>query len=221
MRLAALSVLVSVAVSGCASEGMKDPGESAFAQPFCDGSRWAPLGDIRAISRFDYLGEYLHNASDLAPEPVAEVGRPCGNATDRPGCLARTREVADLPREGSCGGVACLHYLLATSADDVRILATPQALKQFFGEIDTPQEAATLAEFSGFELYGFDGRGYACGDPQNSAIRAAEDGYEVIATRVTKACLPVEFSRLHVHVARDGAIEVRSMEVIDRVEGCI
>jgi hypothetical protein len=221
MRLVGLSVLVAAAVSGCASEGVKDPGEAAFAQPFCDGSRWAPLGDIRAIGHFDYLGEYLQDSSDLTPEVVVEVGKPCDTASDRSGCLTRTRETADLPGAGACGPLPCLRYLLATSADDVRILSSPEALKQFFGDIDTPQEAAMLAEFSRFTLYAFDGRGYVCGDPQNSAIRAVEDGYELIATKVTKACLPVEFSRVHLHVARDGGIEVRGSEVIQRFEGCL
>jgi hypothetical protein len=223
MRFVGLSVLVAAAASGCDSDGMKDPGpgESVFERPFCDGSRWAPLSDIRAISRFDHLGEYVQHSPDLPPELVAEVGKPCDNATNRAECLARTRETADLPRGSACGALPCLRYLLAPSADDVRILSKPDALRQFFGDIDTPQEAAMLAEFSGYTLYGSNGRGYVCGEPENSAIRAVQDGFELIATKLTKACLPVEFSRVHLHVARDGRIEVSSTEVIQTVEGCI
>jgi hypothetical protein len=223
MRFVVLAVLSATALSGCASDGMKGagPSEAVFERPFCDGSRWAPFADIRAISGFDYLGEYVQDSSDLTPELVAEVGKLCDKATNRPECLGRTREIADLPRGSACGALPCLRYLLATSADDVQILSTPEGVKQFFGAIDTPQEAATLAEFSGYTLYRFDGRGYVCGEPENSAIRAVDGGFELIATKVTKACLPVEFSRLHLHVARDGRIEVSSTEVIQTVDGCI
>ena len=214
---AAMAMAVAVAVIvGCGSKP-----DLPLGQPFCVEGRWSPLGNLDPVTQADYVGEYRGVAGNPL-NVVTESGVLCASATDHDACVSNATAPTGFPPNNACDPAGnCTHYLVTTLGDDVRFMTTVDQLAAFFGEIDTPDEAALLVAFARYTLYSFDFNDNAvCGDPADAGAAATADGFELVATQYTKSCAPIELSRLHLHVSRAGQIDVTGAQVIERSPAC-
>ncbi len=82
------------------------------------------------------------------------------------------------------------------------------------GSVDTPEEAMLTALQAGYDV--------KCQGPGRAGARAVNDGFVVIATKLTMDCDPVETSSYLLHVTKDGEVTELDSGVIESNDGvCI
>src|SRR5688572_1563040 len=118
----------------------------------------------------------------------------------------------------SCGGppYPCQHYVVTTAGDSVVQWVTKDDLVQLLAPIDTPAEALLLAfdgTFMGYEV--------VCDAPDRASVRVADDGFEVVLTRLAADCNPIVIHRDLLHVSSEGIITVRRSNVASVDHGCV
>ncbi|MEM8607972.1 MAG: ferritin-like domain-containing protein [Myxococcota bacterium] len=155
--------------------------------PECDGYTWGVPDRINpAITDWDYLAV---TACDYFSCPgTFEVGTPCRTEEDAASCQEQVEGV----KNGSPP------RLITTRGAEVTTYVGEEALLEFLGPVDTPQEAMLVAFFDWFSV--------RCNDPSVGAVRLAADGYDVVATKITAECDPIIETRYLLHVGSDGQI---------------
>jgi hypothetical protein len=153
------------------------------------------------------------------------VGTACANASDRVACqkkleqesvigatcqgivvVPKVRDVAFAPEAaapppaGSCSAT----FYAYTRGDEVGNLSTRALALEFFGTIDSPEEALFLVKLSGESL--------SCAAEAPAAWRATADGYDVQSSAVDR-CGEVTVRKI-LHVSAQGTITVVSSEKV-------
>ena len=175
-------VLSSVSLVACNAPPLIDL--SLYGPVQCQ-ERMVSLAAFKTARPFDYLelravswSEGEGEGEDAPAEEVriGSIGQKCATATDRAACesAVASAKVRTGFAHGTALGIPCCtvhyaYYLVATSSDTVEVIDRLDTLREFFGTIDTPEEAA-------FFVRGYDGE-YRV-DCQHS-VRAADGGFEV------------------------------------------
>lgn len=195
------------ALSGCASSFLDDLDLASFEQApiFDQGFR---LSRLQPAQPFDYVELRRERYSTV----LAQHGELCVKATDRAACEAEFRALRSETSFGRCGAVDCAAYYAVNRGGVNSTAGSRDELLVFFGTIDAPEEALSLAHADGYHW------GWA---KEDGAYRQTDLGFELIVLRVTSSCDPVEIKRYLLRVRRDGSTEVLEHEVKESESGCI
>jgi hypothetical protein len=189
------------AASGCADSHWPGGGDE-FEAPLCTPEgRFQPAHGLAPARTYDYLAAYSGGGMIPMASMLDEDGVRCETATDPVTCEAAVLEST----------MVFSNHLVLTEGDEVARFAAPAEVAGFLGPIDTAQEALVVVWNAGYSV--------TCGDLDRAAVREVVDGYEVVATKMTMDCDPVEVTRFLLHVARDAAITELDAEVLSSEDG--
>ncbi|AUX25382.1 ferritin [Sorangium cellulosum] len=183
----------------------------------------------RAIGETSYLdglkprvaADYLELRARLrgashAPHTIETSGTRCARATDPAACEAKiaASSSTDGFALGQCVQLCPQNVLIVSARDDVDTLSSKEEIKAWLGRVDSPTEAVLAAALEGYDV--------SCGDDLPGGVRRVDGGYEVLATRLTSLCAPVETTLYVLHVSADGDVGELASEVIRSTAGaCI
>lgn len=207
-RILVLSLPVAAAGCGIDREG--------FAPVACDGEGGPELlGGLTLAPPADYLElRRLEAGQPETSRRVQSAGTPCASASDPDACAAAiaaaTSEVGFAA--GQCVQLCEQSYLVVNRGQEVSVVASEEALRALLGPIDTPAEALMVVGLEGYHV--------RCED-EDGGVRAVGGGHEVLATRITSDCDPVETTLYELHVGEDGAVEELESEVLSSDSSCI
>lgn len=192
-----------VAASGCASSHFPtEPGEDGFEQPLCDAGRALVVHEIDpAVTDYDYLAAWSMGFFVGEGMITDEVGTPCETATDGPACEAALAESRMISGQ----------HLATSTGDAVTRYQTVAELRTFIGDVNTSQEAVLVAWHAGYNV--------GCDEISRGAVRELEDGWEVVGTKLTADCDPVETTTYLLHVSPAAEITVLHSEVTSSTSG--
>lgn len=206
--------------------------ERQFTENLCDGQLQA-LDLVEPAEPVDYLELRVayQDFEGLDPEPtsfdvIESAGERCGGASDVAACEAA---LAALPlRSSFVEGYDAQSYtsLVFTRGDTVEVVGTLGALRVLLGEIDSPGDAALLAELSGHDMVCDGGNdvgerkggyvvhttsGTGCGagdDIEEHVLRIEPDGtFEIVKTvRVERADPSCAIGRLPAGLCRGARV---------------
>ncbi len=230
-RLLARAIALSIsAVAACdGSSNSTSPSSGVWTLPSdyqpvtCDtATALFSLEPIRKVTGADYI-ELRHwmlatEARDASLEPgrtIASSRTKCAGATDRDACL-RAIDTATSDHgfvqfylDVAC---PCYSYVVVNQGDSVRVIATLDELRGFLGAIDAPEKAQLVVWANGYDL--------ACNASNASGVKQSDDGYEIIATRMTQDC-PIQTTRYYLRVGRDASVSELRREIASDHGGCI
>jgi hypothetical protein len=158
----------------------------------------------------------LEDIGGRGSRTLESVGEKCATATDKTACEGK---VAAATSEqgfflGGCGDICPRHILIVNTGDDVNVVSTMEGVKAWAGPVDSPADAVLVAQLAGY--------GVACNNPERGGVRPAGNAYEVLATKLTASCTPVEVTRYVLGVDADGDLKEVESEVIESDSGsCI
>lgn len=111
-----------------------------------------------------------------------------------------------------CLPARCFKYIVTAGGDGVATLLSVDQLRPFLGDINTPDEAALLAEASGYHWGG---------SKEDAAIREVADGYQllVLQQQQTSDCPLSDVYRVLLHVSRSAALTEERSELIEQMCG--
>lgn len=133
------------------------------------------------------------------------AGDACASASDVQACLAAIQAASATSgfRVGDCVDYCPEYLLIVNRGDAVETLTTRDAVRDLVIPVDGPIDAVFLAEVAGYSV--------AC-DAENRGVKEVADGYEVLASRTTAVCDPVETTQYRLHVKSSGEIaEIESV----------
>lgn len=162
-------VLALLGMAGCASEPTAPEGYTSMCDGdilrLVEGFRPAKDVDYLAFRRDDAVFSRGVNEATVQSTTLEARGTPCATAKDKGACesaLARAHALVGscygtpivpkfrAPEEGPPGDRTCTAtYLVFTRGDEVGLVVTDADVRSFFGAIDTPQEAAYVAQRGG------------------------------------------------------------------------
>ncbi|MFW6067322.1 MAG: ferritin-like domain-containing protein [Myxococcota bacterium] len=205
-EVARASVVASMVAgaAGCSGGGGLDLSGEQLVSPMCDEERVLLAHGLRPTIDPEYLAAYgfQHYAGMVVR--VDASGTPCASAEDAEACAAALAESEE----------TYASHLVTTDGDEVSRMIDAEEVRGFLGPVDTAQEAVLLVWHAGYTV--------GCGDTERYGVREVEGGYEVLATRLTSECDPIETRRFLLFVASDGTIEVLGSEILERdVGACI
>jgi hypothetical protein len=199
--------------SDVSSDSHADP-ESDVSQPatkltglacFTDGE--SQFGHMQLARDYDYLAfRTVSGPGDILPQTSSEVGVACGTARDPATCL----QALDAARPGnasgwrSCSQICTASGVVTTRGDEVRLFDSADELVELLGAIDTPHEAALLANAKGYTASCLDAR-YA----------PAADGFILVTIEMVADC-PIKYAELTLEVSSTGAIVERGRKEVRR-----
>lgn len=217
-RLLAASVAV-VGTAGCAAPGtvVTETELDTFAPPKCSASSILSVEGLSPAAATDYIALRDADGIDATAKVrlLSETGSKCATAANKTACLSALDAVPGAPGFNSCVDHPCPHTLAVTQGDSARGIGTAAELLGFLGAIDTPQEAALVAFAEDYDL--------SCSTLGEGGVRVAPDGngYEVLASKLTKDCSPVETTGYKLKVTRTGTVSVLTSAVIRSSGGCV
>jgi hypothetical protein len=212
-------ILAATMASGAAACGGIDL--SGYDPIACSDNGYDPqtLADLASPESPDYLALYVaENFGGTEPPTMTETrGEACASASDASACQAAidaaTAEM--LPDQGfelgQCVQVCSRYHLLVNSGDDVRVVTDQQGVQELLGAIDTPLEAVTAARLARYNV--------SCGDVEQGGVKQVANDYEVIATKLTAACDPVESTRFQLSVEASGTVTELDSQVVSSESG--
>jgi len=212
-HLVAASLASPLALAaGCGGSGLPDP--APFALPACATGGVLAVTGLMPASPVDYLELRQRDLNGMA-QVVAQTGTPCKTATDVGACTAALAALPTTPGFHSCVDHDCGHALATTAGDAVTAYNDPAAVQRLLGTIDTAQEAALTAYAAGYDL--------SCTEKATGGIRSAPDGngYEVLASKLTRDCAPIETTGFLLKVDKSGNVTVQSSAVLSSSPACI
>ncbi|WP_437955056.1 ferritin-like domain-containing protein [Sorangium sp. So ce119] len=165
--------------------------------------------------------DYIELRELLAPtgtgtRTLESVGVKCAGATDRPACEEKIAAAASSRgfSLGECIGSCPSHVLIVSTRDEVLVLDTRDEVRAWLGPVNTPADAVLAASLEDYSV--------RCDHPDEGGVRPAGDAYEVLATRHTKICDPVERTLYVLAVGEGGGVQELESEVIASESGvCI
>lgn len=199
--------------AGCGTTGGPDP--SLFSAPACDASNRLQVTGLMPPMPLDYIA-LRENGFDTGPARIlSETGNKCATARDKTTCLSKLDALPATPGFNSCIDHPCEHTLATTQADEVAAARDAAGVVAVLAPIDAPQEAVLVAYANDYDVN--------CVDRSAGGVRPAPDGdgYEVLASRITKDCAPVETTGYHLKVAKDGTVTVLSQRILSTSSACI
>lgn len=208
------SILVATVASGTA--GCGGISLDGYEPLSCTGSEPDTVGAFGSDVEADYLALYARKDyvdPEDSVELVQSAGEPCATASDVAACEAA---IASATSEGGfqlgqCVQVCTDYYLVVNRGDDVEVIDTAEGLEAFLGPIDSAGEAVMAAELAEYNV--------GCNDVERGGVKQVASGYEVIATKLTKGCDPVEVTRFQLGVEADGTVVELDSEVISSDSG--
>ncbi len=210
-------VLATLAATASGCGGIDTSGYAAIA---CAPGDYRPdyLSGLAPAQPYDYVE--LRRRESFGESPFTEVlqrsGEACSGASDREACLAELAalEPTEGFRIGQCVDLCEEFLFVLTRGDAVELVSSAEAALALLGPIDTPTEAVLRAGMAEYRV--------ACDDPERGGVRAAGDAYEVLATRLTASCDPVETTLYRLGVSAGGDVTELESEVIESESGvCI
>jgi hypothetical protein len=211
--LTSLSTPLVTGAIGC-SPGGPDP--ATFSPPQCVSPGRLHAAGLMPATPVDYVALREDSSiSGTGPVVVSEDGSKCATARDMSTCQSKLAALPGQPGFHGCVDHACPHTLATTQADDVRVLSDAAGVAAFLAPVDAPQEAVLIAYASGYDI--------SCTELESGGVRPATDGdgYEVLASRMTKDCAPIEITGYHLKVNKAGAITVLSQRVLSTSSACV
>lgn len=200
--------LASSALAGCG------PDVTLYDTPMCTANGSLSVEGLQPGIPIDYVEMRRTDPSGSSATAIAQAGVKCETATDRTACSNNLNSLNSTNGfHISCLPGACIHYLATTAGDAVSAVTSAAQLRSLLGAIDSPQEALLMAFAQDYDI--------SCSDKEQGAVRAVADGngYEVLGTKLTRDCDPVEVTGYRLHVSRDGNIAVLSERVISSQKG--
>jgi hypothetical protein len=147
---------------------------------------------------------------------IDAAGKKCAKAIDKAACeakVAAATSVKGFPL-GQCTDVCAFHILVVNTGDEVTVVDTTDGAQAWLGPIDTPADAVLAASLAGYNI--------PCNQPEMGGVRPAGSTYEVLGSKLTAACAPVEQTLYVLGVSADGKVTEVESEVIDSQSGaCI
>lgn len=140
---------------------------------------------------------------------LSEAGEPCKTAMT-PACSENVRGHPTQFVTTRCLDFCLEQSIVTTRGDEVRRYAGETAIAQL-GEIDTAAEAVLAVYFAGYSP--------SCTDPKIGGVRAVDEGFEVLAARVTSDCAPVITTAFRLLVARNGSVKALERAEYRRIDG--
>jgi len=175
------------------------------------------LSGLQPAAAADYL-ELREPSRPEGGEPrtLESFGARCARATDRAACEAKIA-AATSPRgfmPGECVQICQESTLIVNAGDTVTVLSSKKDVRAWLGPIDTPEEAVLLVALENYNV--------GCGDDEYGGVRRKGNGYEVLATRYTSDCAPIEKTLFVLRVDADGNVREVKSEVIESMpNACI
>ncbi|XXX73154.1 ferritin-like domain-containing protein [Sorangium sp. So ce134] len=204
-----LSLSLAPLVGGC---GIDTSGFDSI--PCASDGRTPYLAGVEPGAPADYV-ELRRSASpgDTTASAIESVGEKCSGATDRPACEEKIAAAASSKgfRLGDCVDSCPDHLLIVNTGDEVTALDTRDAVKAWLGPVDTPADAVLAASLAGYTV--------RCSKPDEGGVRPAGDAYEVLATRYTEICDPIERTLYVLAVGAGGDVQELESEVIESQSG--
>ncbi len=175
------------------------------------------LSDLKTAEPVDFME--LRTIADGEPgeaRVISSFGEKCGSASDVPACEAAL--AAATSERGfqlsQCVDFCPRHILVKNISDEVEVLDTKEAILSLIRPIDTAGEAVLAAELSGYRV--------ACNNADEGGVRAAGSGFDVLGTKYTAVCDPIERTLFFLNVDPDGNVTEIDSEVIESESGaCI
>jgi len=207
-----LSLSLAPAVVAC---GIDTDG---FEIPACGPEgRVVQLSDLRTAEEVDYI-----ELVDIGEGGVSErrkiesTGTKCASASNAATCEASLAAATSAQgfRLGDCADFCPRQILVTNVGDAVDVLDTSEAVLALIRPIDTPGEAILAASLAGYRV--------ACSNPDEGGVRTASGGFEVLGTKYTAVCVPIERTLYLLGVDADGVVKEIDSEVIESESGvCI
>lgn len=158
----------------------------------------------------------IQDFSGGTPSVLESSGTKCGKAVDNAACVAAFDAATSTQgfRLGNCADFCPSHILVVNTGDTVKVIDTLEAAKAFLAPPDNASDAVFLASLAGYSV--------ACGNLEEGGVRSAGSGFEVLATRYTKTCDPIERTLYVLAVDGQGNVTEQQSEVIESESGaCI
>lgn len=206
-------VLSLVVLGGCG--GLDTEGFQALA---CDKQERVPLFPGIALAEpADYIELWERDdLDDAKPELRGSVGTKCGKATDAAACEAAVAAATSMSgfRLGQCVQLCTKSFFVVNRGDEVVVVDTDAGFAALLGDIDAPQDALAVVLHEGYSL--------RCADVAQGGVKVAGAGFEVIASRITSGCNPVETTQYRLAVGKDGKVTELESSVLSSESGsCI
>ena len=197
-------------VAGCGGTGLPDP--APFTLPACSTGALAVAG-LMPTTPVDYLEMRQRDQSGTTSRILASTGTQCKTATDVAACNSKLAALPTNPSFHNCVDHECGASLASTAGDTVLSYNDAAAVQTLLGTIDTQQEAALTAFVAGYDI--------SCTDKATGGVRTVADGYEVLASKMTKDCAPIEITGYLLKVDKSGTVTVESSSVISTSPACV
>jgi hypothetical protein len=210
----ALARVLSLVVLGGCGGGVDTSG---FSPLTCgENEQLALLPGINPAQPADYIE--LWEQEDIGNEPRlrGSMGTKCGTATDPAACQAAIEAATSMSgfMLGQCVQVCTNGFFVVNRGDEVVVVDTDAALAELLGAVDSPEEAALAALHAGYHV--------GCGDLESGSAKKTDTGWEVIATKITQGCNPVESTQYRLAVDAQGKVTEIESEVVSSESGvCI
>ncbi|MFO0576605.1 MAG: ferritin-like domain-containing protein [Polyangia bacterium] len=216
IRRLVLTSLSTPLVTGAVGCGTGTPDPATFSPPQCVSEGRLHVAGLMPAVPVDYVA--LREDSSITgtgPAVISESGTPCATARDMSTCRSKLAALPGQPGFHGCVDHACPHTLAMTQGDSVQAISDAAGVAGFLAPVDAPQEAVLIAYASGYDL--------SCSDRERGGVRPAPDGdgYEVLASRMTKDCAPIEITGYHLKVSKAGAVSVLSQRVLSTSSACV
>jgi len=139
-------------------------------------------------------------------------GIACENAENLETCLLELEnlEPEDEGIPSYCVQICITSYVVAQHEGRNLLFDTTDEVIEFLGPIDTFDEALLLVKLNGYNL------GY--NDINRGAYKEVENGYEIIATRITATCAPIITTQYKILVDINGTLKVVEEAELNREE---
>lgn len=144
---------------------------------------------------------------------LAQDGKLCAEATIPANCMSDFSSLVPTAGFGECADHDCGKFFAINRGDANSTAATRPELLAFFGPIDAAEEALIMVAEQGYL--------WSSTVIEEGGTRAVDGGFDIIATRLTSACDPVETRRYLLHVAPDGSVTEKESELLRSNDGCI
>ncbi|EYF02936.1 putative lipoprotein [Chondromyces apiculatus DSM 436] len=176
------------------------------------------VAELAPAEAWEYIS--LRRAADDAGgaggEEVASSGVPCATATDVEACEQAVQEASATNgfQLGECTEICDRFMLVLNRGDEVSVLSSVDAVKAWLAPVDTPSEAVMVAKMDGYSV--------SCDALDRGGFKEVSGGYEVLGTRYTSLCAPVERALFRLNVSAEGEVEELESQVISSESGvCI
>ncbi|WP_437313800.1 ferritin-like domain-containing protein [Sorangium sp. So ce385] len=208
--LRVLSLSLAPLVGGCGID------TSVFEPIPCGSEGRTPyLAGAEPGAPADYVELRVIASPSGAATPIAleSVGEKCSGAADRTACEEKIAAATSTKgfRLGDCVDFCPDHILIVNTGDEVTVLDTRDAVRAWLGPVDAPADAVLAASLAGYTV--------RCDKPDEGGVRPDGDAYEVLATRYTEICAPIERTLYVLGVDAGGGVLELETEVIESESG--